>query len=191
MAVVVWLAVVVAGSTMTWTTINTAGQEVLSPRAVPTPPVDRGPPPSVAAAPSERRVTIKPSPSAPESRAPRGPRTQRPTESPASPEPSSAPTRAPASTPAPGAQTPAPPPAAPPPAPAPQSSTWRGVAGVVTVSCAGAVISLQAASPSNGYAVEVRERGPDEVEVRLESDDEETRVEAVCFAGAARFSADS
>ena len=58
------------------------------------------------------------------------------------------------------------------------------------MACSGGDVSLQAASPSNGYAVDVRERGPDEVEVRLESDDAETRVEATCQAGTARFSVD-
>jgi hypothetical protein len=61
----------------------------------------------------------------------------------------------------------------------------------VSVLCSGSAISLQAASPSNGYAVEVRERGPEEVEVRLESDDDEARVEASCSSGRARFNVET
>jgi hypothetical protein len=48
--------------------------------------------------------------------------------------------------------------------------------GSVRVSVDGSRVSLVAAVPAPGYAVDVRRAGPDEVEVRFESDDSESRV---------------
>ncbi len=182
MAVIAWLGVVIAGSTMTWATINTAGQEVLSPRTVPTPTTSGEP------LPVRDPVTVRPSSTESESAGPRPRRTPSPTpeketttrtpegDPPASPAP--APTAEPPPTPAP-----------PPPAPATRAFTWRGTAGSVTVVCDGSTIALQAASPANGFSVDVREGGPEEVDVRLEAEDEdeEADVEAECEAGQAVF----
>jgi hypothetical protein len=177
-AVIAWLGVVIAGSTMTWATINTAGQEVLSPGSVPAPRTGGAQPPV------REPATVLPSPEASDSSTP-GRRTRSPSPSPdASRSPdgdgstrSPAPSRTADSTPAPP----------PPPDPGPRAFTWRGAAGSVTVLCDGSSISLQAASPANGYSVEVRERGPEDVDVRLESEDEETDVEAECVGGRAAF----
>ena len=182
MAVIAWLGVVIAGSTMTWATINTAGQEVLSPGSVPT-PRNGGVPPPV-----RDPVTVRPSPDGSDSTEPR--RSRAPSSSP-SPEddPSRSPDDDPRRSPAP-TRTAAPPPAPappPPPAPAAPAFTWRGTAGSVTVVCDASSISLQAASPANGYTVDVREAGPDEVDVRLEAEDEEADVEAECESGQAVF----
>jgi hypothetical protein len=180
-AVIAWLGVVIAGSTMTWATINTAGQEVLSPASVPAPRTGAQPPirepatvlpsPEASGSPTPRDRTASPSPS-PEDRVSRSPDGggDGSTRSPA-------PSRTADSTPAPP----------PPPDPGPRAFTWRGAAGSVTVLCDKSAISLQAASPTNGYSVEVRERGPEDVDVRLESEDEETDVEAVCEGGRAAF----
>jgi hypothetical protein len=187
-AVIAWLGVVFAGSTMTWATINTAGQEVLSPGSVPTPRTAGVPPPV------RDPVTLRPTPDGSKQPEP-GPRR---TPSPPSPSPeegaSRSPDGEPARSPAPN-RTAAPPPAPAPPAPAapaPRAFTWRGTAGSVTVVCDGSAIALQAASPANGYTVDVREGGPDEVDVRLETDDdeaevEEADVEAECESGQAVF----
>ena len=179
MAVVAWLGVVIAGSTMTWATINTAGQEVLSPRTVPTPTTDGQP------LPVRDPVTVRPSSEDPETTG-QGPRRT----------PSSTPeeekTRSPegersaSPSPDPTAEPP-PAPAPAPPAPAPRAFTWRGTAGSVTVACDGSTISLQAASPANGFTVDVREAGPEEVDVRMEAEDEKADVEAECQAGRAVF----
>lgn len=66
--------------------------------------------------------------------------------------------------------------------------TWTGPAGVVTVECRGGAIALVGAYPSaDGYVVEVKDRGPDRVEVEFEGRSEqegaETRVRAECGAG--------
>ena len=61
----------------------------------------------------------------------------------------------------------------------------------MTVRCDGQRVSLQSATPNDGYRVEVRERGPEEVEVRFEAEDREVKVEAFCSDGAPEFSSDS
>jgi hypothetical protein len=187
-AVIAWLGVVIAGSTMTWATINTAGQEVLSPGSVPAPRTDSAPPPV------RDPATVRPSPEAPESSDPSS-RSTTPSPS-ASPDddPSRTPDAeddGPTRSPAPSRTADAPPAPPPPPDPGPRAFTWRGAAGSVTVLCDGSSISLQAASPANGYSVEVRERGPEDVDVRLESEDEETDVEVECAGGRAAFDVSS
>ncbi len=74
------------------------------------------------------------------------------------------------------------------PAAVAQQRTWTGPAGVVTVECRGGAIALVGAYPSaDGYVVEVKDRGPDRVEVEFEGRSEqegaETRVRAECGAG--------
>jgi hypothetical protein len=70
---------------------------------------------------------------------------------------------------APGAPTttaaPAPASTSPPP---PAPGTYRTDGGVVVVSCTGEIASLVAASPAVGWSVDVREAGPERVEVRFE-----------------------
>lgn len=168
-AVIAWLGVVIAGSTMTWATINTAGQEFLSPGGVPTPRAD------ATSGPSRPDRTDPPGPRdrSPSASPGDGDR-RRPTQEPPAPDP----TRTDGADRAPLPEA---------PEPGPRPFTWRGAAGSVTVVCDGARVSLRAASPANGYSVEVRERGPDEVEVRLESDDAETDVEVRCVGAEARF----
>jgi hypothetical protein len=46
--------------------------------------------------------------------------------------------------------------------------TYRTQGGVVVVTCAGDAASLAAASPAVGWTVDVRETGPERVEVRFE-----------------------
>ncbi|NUS51781.1 MAG: hypothetical protein HOQ22_12185, partial [Nocardioidaceae bacterium] len=75
--------------------------------------------------------------------------------------------------------------------PAPHTAGWRGRAGYVSVRCQGSSISLQSASPDDGYSVDVRERGPEEVEVRFEGGEHEARVRAECVDGRARFDVDN
>ncbi|WP_370249356.1 hypothetical protein [Nocardioides sp.] len=82
-----------------------------------------------------------------------------------------------------GTSTPAPPPATP-----TRSRTWTGAPGVVTTRCTGPVIELSGASASaDGYTVEVKDRGPQRVEVEFEGRGEDTvqdtRVRARCVGG--------
>ena len=95
---------------------------------------------------------------------------------------------------APAAPAPAPAaPAAPAPAPAPAAAApaqWTGAAGSVVVQCNGDAISLQAATPANGYEVEVDEDGPEEVKVEFESEETDAEVEAICAGGTAQVHAE-
>lgn len=72
----------------------------------------------------------------------------------------------------------------------PVSRTWQGTAGVVSVSCRGAVISRDSAFAYSGYALEEDDVGPDRVRVEFENDDGRTRVEAECVDGVPVFSDD-
>lgn len=74
------------------------------------------------------------------------------------------------------------------------STTWSGSAGVVTTRCNGTRISLVRALPSaDGYVVEVKDRGPEEVDVEFEGRGDETvpetRVRARCVDGTPRYDA--
>jgi len=68
--------------------------------------------------------------------------------------------------------------------------TWDSAAGSVVVGCRGATISFRGAQANSGWSVEVRERGPEEVDVRFESsgDADDVRVESECVDGQPRFS---
>jgi len=72
----------------------------------------------------------------------------------------------------------------------PVSRTWQGTAGVVSVSCRGAVISRDSAFAYSGYALEEDDVGPDRVRVEFEHDEGRTRVEAECVDGVPVFSDD-
>ena len=72
----------------------------------------------------------------------------------------------------------------------PVSRTWQGAAGVVSVSCRGAVISRDSAFAYSGYVMEEDDVGPDRVRVEFEDDESRTRVEAECVDGVPVFSDD-
>jgi len=81
-------------------------------------------------------------------------------------------------------------PAAPRPASQRVSRTLSGSMGRVTVTCAGAVASLESASPSSGWSVTVEKEGPQEVEVLFgHGSDPGVTVQAHCAAGAPVFTA--
>ena len=108
------------------------------------------------------------------------------------PEPKTEPQPA-AEAPAPAAPAAAAPAPAAPPAPAPAAAPptqWTGAAGSVVVQCNGDAIALQAATPANGYTVEVDEGGPEEVKVEFESEETDAEVEAMCAGGTAQFDAE-
>jgi hypothetical protein len=79
------------------------------------------------------------------------------------------------------------------PSPRPRVATWQGVAGTVAVRCRGPVASLAAATPADGWGVEVADGGPDrvEVELRREDPDGRARVRAECVRGIPGFSVDT
>jgi len=172
LAVTSWIAVVIAGSALTWLAINRAGDQVSSAGDTEaTQPVVVGRVDAPPSAPPSRKptadATAKPSPSATSSR----------TAAPA-PTPSPTPRAAPST----------------PRAPAPSRSetrTWTGTAGFVTVSCTGSVARLQAASPNDGWSVERGDEAGDHVEVKFERDGVEVQVQALCVGGVPQFRAET
>jgi hypothetical protein len=73
----------------------------------------------------------------------------------------------------------------------PVSRTWQGAAGVVSVSCRGAVISRDSAFAYSGYDMDDNDdEGTDRVRVEFENDDGRIRVEAECVDGVPVFSED-
>lgn len=80
-----------------------------------------------------------------------------------------------------------------PPAPVPQRRTWQGRGGVVVAQCDGSAISLQSAQPDTGYAVDVSNDGPEELEVEFEGREDESgshsAVTARCVDGVPVFDA--
>lgn len=176
-----WVLVVAVGSTLVWTVISRAGQEVVAPTepmivAGRTLERSASPSRSRSASPSE---SASPSPSQPPS-----------TSVPAS-TPPAVPPAAPASSPSSSASDPDPDTAA----PVAQRRTWQGEGGLVVAQCRGATMSLVAAQPDAGYAVDVGERGPETLEVefdgRGDNSGKRTRVEARCMAGVPQFNASS
>jgi hypothetical protein len=76
--------------------------------------------------------------------------------------------------------------------PAYTERAWQGPAGVVLAGCTGGAIDLRAATPNDGYHVEVGSRGPREVEVKFEGPSErEVKVRAECVGGDPRFRTES
>jgi hypothetical protein len=59
----------------------------------------------------------------------------------------------------------------------PVEKTLSSAGGVVTVRIEGDIVLLVDASAANGYTSDIRKAGPDEVDVRFESGDAESRVE--------------
>lgn len=65
------------------------------------------------------------------------------------------------------------------------TGAFSSAGGVVTVTCTGFFIRLVTASPADGYAVEVLDRGPATVDVHFSRSGEEVRIRLVCFGGGA------
>lgn len=53
----------------------------------------------------------------------------------------------------------------------------------MTVTCRGAVISLDSAVPAQGFTTSVKDAGPDEVEVRFTSSSTDVEVQSWCQGG--------
>ena len=205
MGVLVWVLVVLAGSSLVWVVISHAGAGVApqpgtsvaagdpaGDAAAPTSPPGTRPPRSTTA-----RPTLRPAP-APSRTAP-SPATATSTLPSPTPPDSSGPERGDdpgddrGDDPGPGAST---------AQSAPSGSTgtsasrrtWSGTGGSVVVECTGSRIRLVAAQPDGGFAVEVGNRGPQAVEVAFHGRGEEEReseVHAVCAGGTPRFAAES
>jgi hypothetical protein len=70
--------------------------------------------------------------------------------------------------------------------------TWTGAAGKVTARCTDGEIALVAATPSDGFGVDVKDRGPTQLLLEFERKDAqaETRVRATCVDGSPEFTRD-
>jgi len=79
--------------------------------------------------------------------------------------------------------TPTPDPTRTPPPPTEIARTWAVAGGTVGATCRGASISHDYATPTDGWGVEVKSRGPEATEVEFESEHGETTVRAQCVAG--------
>lgn len=69
--------------------------------------------------------------------------------------------------------------------------SWSVTGGTVAATCQGTAITLLYATPSDGWTVEVKAAGPEELLVELESEGDETAVRAVCVAGTPEPSVES
>lgn len=81
---------------------------------------------------------------------------------------------------------PAPPIVTPPPAvpdPADVARTWTVAGGQIWAQCRGPQIALLAATPLDGWTVEVKHGGPEELEVEFRQGEAETSVHAACVDG--------
>jgi hypothetical protein len=67
--------------------------------------------------------------------------------------------------------------------------SWSGSGGKVTARCTGEEIALVAATPADGYSVEVKDRGPTQLQLEFErrGASAESRVSATCVAGVPVF----
>jgi hypothetical protein len=176
LAVTVWVAVVIAGSALTWLAIDRAGQQVTgSPTASETqPPVvgTIGPAPISTASPSSRHSGGTPrssGPAAPTSASP----TARAT--------SAVPTKRPSSSATKTSSV----------APRTVTRTWTGAAGFVTVTCSGAQATLKGASPADGWSYEPGDESGDSVEVKFSNGTTEVQVRGSCVGGTPQFTVES
>lgn len=86
---------------------------------------------------------------------------------------------------APAVSAPATVPASPAPSSPPSSTgTFSTEGGSLAAACDGAAVRLLWASPTSGFAAEIHDAGPDRLEVRFRSDDDETRIRVACVDGA-------
>jgi hypothetical protein len=68
-------------------------------------------------------------------------------------------------------------------------ATWTGDAGKFTARCTDESIALVAATPADGYIVEVKDRGPVQLQLEFERSGAaaESRVRATCINGSPVF----
>jgi hypothetical protein len=208
-----WLVLVVVGAVLVWAVISRAGQSVVTQPGSPiggaapitSPPQSQGSdrpkssrPPKPRASQSASASPGAQNPSRPSGQGPpsSSPNSGPPPTAPTT-DPGAGPTAGPGPGPGPSSSPSNPPPASSPPPPkSTQDSgvrrSWQGSAGVVTVECRGASISLEGAQPNSGWSIEVERRGPEEVRVDFESNDGErrTRVQSECIGGTPRFEVD-
>ena len=182
-----WLATTAAATAMVWAATSVVAADVTDRPAAVLPQrqvvialqtgSEADTAPAVTAAPTS--TTTAPAPA-------QQPRNQ----SPQPPDTVPAPTFTPPSTLPPPDPTPSPtvpPPVTPPPTTQPSpnpTATYSTAGGTVTATCSGYFIRLVSATPTDGYAVEVLDRGPATVDVHFTGRGAEIQVRVVCFGGA-------
>ncbi len=80
------------------------------------------------------------------------------------------------------------------PGPVAERRTWQGPGGLVIAECRDTAISLVSSSADPGFRVEVKERGPEELDLAFEGQGEEgreTEVKARCLDGVPEFEVDA
>lgn len=171
LAVGAWLAVVVAGSALTWVAINRAGDQVTGGSDVAT--TQPGLVSTLGSAPTAS-TTPSVGPTGPHATAStsRTPTSPRPTQL-ATPRPTPSAPRTSATV----AHS--------------ETRTWTGTAGFVTVSCSGRQARLKGASPGDGWSYEVGDASGDSVEVKFERGETEVQVHATCPGGTPEFQVES
>ena len=60
--------------------------------------------------------------------------------------------------------------------------------GAVTIRCTGSSVALVSVTAAAGWSSDLRNQGPDEVEVRFESKDDHITVKARCSSGVVSWS---
>jgi hypothetical protein len=73
--------------------------------------------------------------------------------------------------------------AAPTSQPSTSSETFSLVGGTVTVTCTGSAIALDSVTPNAGFTIDKEENEDGQVEVRLQSDSHESRLQVTCQNG--------
>ena len=63
------------------------------------------------------------------------------------------------------------------------SKSWQLTGGNVGAACKGADISLEYATPRDGWEMHIEKSGPDSVEVSFSRDDQESHLTAHCEGG--------
>lgn len=79
-------------------------------------------------------------------------------------------------------------PTPPPPPSAEVARTWDVAGGQVSASCRGTAIGLLGATPLDGWSMEVKHDGPEEIEVEFSRGETETGVKARCADGTPQMS---
>ena len=175
-AVAAWVAVVIAGSGLTWIAIERAGDQVTAtPEAAgPTQPPVLG---TVGTAPTAAVPSRTPTRSASPTPATAAPTRPAPSATPSTPV--TRPSYQPSSQPAPS------------PAVRTQVRTWSGGAGSLTVACTGRQVSFRSATPSNGWTIERGGSSGEDLEVTFKSGEGEVQVRAACSGGVPQFRVES
>jgi len=72
-----------------------------------------------------------------------------------------------------------------------QRASWQGSAGLIIAACDGSGIRLVSAQPTDGFHAEIKDGGPDELEVEFEGREErsgsDVTVVAHCVSGVPTF----